>query len=84
MRQRPTIIGDVDIKKSVRSDGIIDLQISVEGGDSDVAIDTMLLAILQICCAAGVDPKDVIIRTAFRMGELSKTLVIDPGEIGRV
>jgi len=52
------------------------LDVSVEGGDSDVAIDTMLLAILQICCTAGVDPKDVITRTAFRMSQLSKTLIM--------
>lgn len=65
----------------IRQDGCIGLRVKAESDDSNIAIDTMLLAILQLSCLRGIDPKDVIIRTANRMNEIAKTLVLDRQEI---
>lgn len=83
MCERKLIVGDVKITNDVDEHGAIHMQISVESGNSDVAIDTMLLAILQICCSAEYSVKDVITRTAFRMSELSEVVVINSGGMVR-
>ena len=80
MSEGKLILGDVTIKKIVRGQ-VVELQVRAPGADTGIAIDTMLMAILQMCCVAGVSPQEVIDETATRMGQLSQTLILDPEQV---
>lgn len=79
---KKVLVGKVQIDHETLGCGSVKLNVMVEdGGDSDTAIDTMLLAILQTCSSASVDPTDVVTRTAFRMAEIAKMMKKDPGAV---